>query len=408
MNWLQTLRIALRALGLNKMRSFLTVLGVVIGVAAVVAMVGIGEGAKARVEASFASMGTNMLVINSGSSRSGGSRGGFGSQPTITWDDLTAIRQEVPSVRFASASLRTSSTIASEDQNWTTSVYGVSPDFFDIRSWEMAQGARFSEADVEGGAKVVILGKTVVDQIFGPDAEVVGRTLRVGSQPFLVVGVLASKGQTATGQDNDDAAYVPQTTFQSKLQGGLQKYLTGSIMVSTGSGQTQSTLEQITTLLRERHRLSPEEADDFSIRDLTAMAAASQEGTQTMSLLLSSIAAVSLLVGGIGIMNIMLVSVTERTREIGLRMALGAKPSHILAQFLVEATVLSVLGGLLGVALGAGIAGYLASQFGWSVVVRPDIVAVSLLFSGLVGVGFGLYPAQKASKLDPIEALRFE
>ena len=408
MNFWQTFRIALRALAANPLRSFLTVLGVVIGVAAVVAMVAIGEGAKAQVEASFASMGTDMLIVTSGSSRSGGMRGGAGSQPSLTWDDLAAIRQQAPAVRAVTVDLRSNGTVASEETNWSTQLHGTGAEFFDVRRWNVDRGQAFTPVDVASSAKVAVLGRTVANELFGEDADPVGRVVRINNAPFAVAGVLAPKGQSPMGQDYDDTVYVPYTAFQSKIQGGLSKFVTGQILVAAAGGDTTTAEAQVDALLRERHRLGPEEDADYSIRNLQEMANARQEGTQTMSLLLASIAAVSLLVGGIGIMNIMLVSVTERTREIGLRMAIGAKPHHVLAQFLVEAVVLSMLGGLLGAGIGVGTALWVAAQFGWSVAIRPDVLLMAMAFSVLVGVGFGLYPAQKASRLQPIDALRSE
>jgi putative ABC transport system permease protein len=408
MNPLLTLRIAMRALLRNKLRSFLTTLGIIIGVAAVIAMVAIGEGAKAQVEKAFAAMGTSLLIVMPGSTSSGGARGGFGSQPTLTWDDLKAIQTEVPSVRIASPVLRSSAQVVSEDQNWTTQVQGTTPEYFEIRTWTVASGTALTQSDVDGGTKVIVLGQTVAKQLFG-GADPVGQVIRIKNTPFQVVGVLQAKGQSPTGQDFDDGAFVPITTFQTKIQGGLQKYLSGTIFVSAlSSSDTTRAQNAITGLLRDRHHIRQGTDDDFSIRNLTEIAGAQQEGTKTMTTLLASIAMVSLLVGGIGIMNIMLVSVTERTREIGVRMAVGAKPHHILAQFLVEALTLSVMGGLLGVGGGISGGGWLASRFGWPILVRPDIVFISVVFSALVGVGFGLYPARKASRLDPIEALRYE
>jgi putative ABC transport system permease protein len=409
MNPLQTFRIALRALLRNKLRSFLTTLGIVIGVGAVIAMVAIGEGAKARVEESFASVGSNLLVITNGSTRAGGSFGGYGTMPSLTWDDLEAIRHEVSTVRAAAASLQSSSPIASEDQNWTTQIIGTSPDYFVARTWSLSLGTTFSESDVEAGSKVVILGQTVVDRLFGRSVDPTGQVVRIRNVPFTVVGVLARKGQSPLGQDFDDCAIVPQTTFQAKIRGGLQKYIQGIIYVSAISPDaTSRSSSQISSLLRERHHLAAEQDDDFSLRSLAEMASAQQEGTKTLTTLLASIAAVSLLVGGIGIMNIMLVSVTERTREIGLRMAIGAKPRNILAQFLVEALVLSSAGGVIGVALGLFSARQLAARFDWPLLVRPDIIVIAVSFSAAVGVIFGLYPARKASQLDPIDALRYE
>jgi putative ABC transport system permease protein len=409
MNPLLTLRIAMRALLRNKMRSFLTTLGIIIGVAAVIAMVAIGEGAKAQVESAFAAMGTSLLIVMPGSSTSGGARGGFGSQPTLTWDDLKAIQTEVPSVRMAAPVLRSSAQLVSEDQNWTTQVQGTTPEYFDIRNWNVASGTNITQSDVDGGTKVIVIGLTVAKQLFGAAADPIGQVIRIKNTPYQVIGVLQAKGQSPTGQDYDDAALVPLTTFQTKIQGGLQKFLSGTIFVSAlSASDTTRAQNAITGLLRDRHHIRQTADDDFSIRNLTEIAGAQAEGTKTMTTLLASIALVSLLVGGIGIMNIMLVSVTERTREIGVRMAVGAKPHHIMSQFLVEALTLSVMGGLVGVGIGIGGGRWLATRFAWPILVRPDIILISVVFSALVGVGFGLYPARKASRLDPIEALRYE
>jgi putative ABC transport system permease protein len=405
----QTFRIAFRALLRNKMRSFLTTLGVVIGVGAVIAMVAIGEGAKASVEQAFTAMGTNLLIVMPGSATAGGVRGGFGSQPTLTWDDLKAIQTQVSSVRLAAPLLRTNTSVVSEDQNWTTQVGGTTSEYLELRSWPIALGRTINGSDVEATTKVVLLGRTVADKLFGPSSDPIGQSVRINNVPFEVVGVLSSKGQSSTGQDYDDTALVPVSTFRSKIQGGLKNYLSGTIFVqATPSAGTVKAQAAVTDLLRDRHRIAQGIDDDFSIRNLTEMASAQAEGTKTMTNLLFSVALVSLLVGGIGIMNIMLVSVTERTREIGLRMAIGAKPHQILAQFLVEAFALSLMGGALGVLVGIGISLYLASQFGWATLIRPDVIVVSVLFSALVGIVFGLYPARKASRLDPIEALRYE
>ncbi len=409
MSILQTLRVAVRALTRNKLRSFLTTLGIMIGVGAVIAMVAIGEGAKAMVEQAFESMGSNLILILPGVTSRGGAFGGFGSMPTLTWDDLKAIQTEVPSVRYAAASMRTVQQVLSEDQNWSTSIMGTSPEYLEIRNWAVAKGACFTQSDVDGATKVALLGQTVVDKLYGPGFNPVGETVQINGVPFQVVGVLAKKGQSPMGSDYDDAVIVPYTTYQARIQGGLQKYISGVIMVSAKEADgTARAQKQIAELLRDRHHLAPGADDDFSMRDLTEMANARQQGTQTLTTLLASVAAVSLFVGGIGIMNIMLVSVTERTREIGLRMAVGAKPRNILAQFLIEALTLSVAGGLIGVGLGLFTAGWMAKTFHWPMLVRPDIVGIAVGFSALVGIGFGLYPARKASLLDPIEALRYE
>ena len=409
MSPLQVLRVAVRALLRNKLRSFLTTLGVIIGVSAVIAMVAIGEGAKARVEEAFASMGSNLLVVLSGTTSASGAHGGFGSMPTLTWDDLKAIRSEASAVRYASPQLRSNQQVISEDQNWATSINGVSPEYFLMRTWSVAMGSLITQSDIETGSKVVVLGQTVVDKLFGANADPTGQTVRIQKTPFQIVGVLARKGQSTNGQDFDDAAFIPYTTFQAKIQGGLQKYVAGAFMVSAVSSEaTARAQNQIATLLRDRHHTPIGADDDFSIRNLTEMASAQQEGVNTLTTLLASIAAVSLIVGGIGIMNIMLVSVTERTREIGIRMAVGARPRDVLSQFLVEALALSIAGGIIGIVLGLLVANRLAANFGWPILIRVDIILIAVGFSGLVGVVFGLYPAQKASRLDPIDALRYE
>ena len=409
MSILQTVRIATRALLRNKMRSFLTTLGIIIGVGAVIAMVAIGEGAKAQVEQAFAAMGTNLLIILPGSTTAGGARGGFGSSPTLTWDDLRAIGTEVSTVQYAAAVLRSNAQVMSEDQNWSTSVSGITPEYFDIRSWGMQSGRRLYDADIEAGTKVAVLGQTVVDKLFGPAADPIGHSVRIKNIPFEVVGVMEQKGQSPQGMDYDDAVFIPSTTFRAKIQGGLGNYVNGVLFVSAVSSEvTKRAQRQIRRLLRDRHRLPDGVEDDFSIRNLSELANARAEGTKTMTLLLMSVAAVSLLVGGIGIMNIMLVSVTERTREIGIRMAVGAKPRHILAQFLLEALTLSVMGGVVGIGLGLIGAQRIAANFGWPMLVRADVIVISVAFSAAVGVIFGLYPARKASRLDPIDALRYE
>jgi putative ABC transport system permease protein len=406
MNGLETLRVAVRALLRNKLRSLLTTLGMVFGVGAVVATVAIGEGARSAVEEAFASMGTNLLVLLPGSNTTGGARGGFGSQPTLTWDDLRAIRAEVPTVRYAVPYLRSTSQVLSEEQNWTTQIGGTEPDYFEVRNWKMALGTRFTESDVDTGTKVVVLGATVAEKLFGPNSNPVGQVVRIRNIPFQVVAVADKKGQTPTGQDYDDAAFVPRTTFQTKIQGGLGKFLSGTIFISTTDANAAE--RQVTELLRDRHRIGGPTEDDFQIRNLAEVASAQEESSRTVTLFLAVVAAVSLLVGGIGIMNIMLVSVTERTREIGTRIAVGARARDILRQFLGEAVTLSVAGGVLGILAGVITARWLTAAFHWPVAFRVDVMLFAVLFSGAVGIIFGLYPAQKASQLDPIEALRYE
>jgi len=409
MSFLEIFRVAWRALMRNKMRSFLTTLGIVIGVTAVIAMVAIGDGAKAKVEESFAAMGSNMLIVLPGTSTSGGHSGGFGSQPTVTWEDVKAIQGELPAVRYVSPNLRTAASVVADDANWSTQIFGAGVDYFEIRDWRAARGSVFSQSDVDSGTKVAVLGQTVSTQLYGAGIDPVGRTVRIRGVPFTVIGLLVPKGQSAMGQDNDDAVLVPYTTFTAKLQGGLKKYVSGALMIGADPrAGTKKAEAQIRALLRDRHRLAEGTDDDFNIRNLQEMASGAEQGTRTLTLLLAAIAAVSLLVGGIGIMNIMLVSVTERTREIGVRMAVGARQRDILLQFLVESLTLAVAGGAIGILLGIGGAVWVATALGWPFLIRPDVIVIAVVFSGLVGVGFGLYPARKASRLDPIQALRFE
>jgi len=409
MNILHTSHIALETLLRNKVRSFLTLVGVTIGVFAVIAMVAAGDGARARVQQLFASMGSNMLVVLPGAAVQGGVTEDFGTKATLTWSDLKAIRNSVPSVRYAAALLQTTGQTQANGRNWATSINGTSPAYFDIRDWPIAKGAYFTQSDLMGRAKVVVLGETVVKRLYGAGIDPVGQVIRINNVSFQVVGVLAPKGQSPRGQDNDDAVFIPQTTFQSFIQGGLQEYIQGAIFIGATSGDATDRAErQVTALLRQRHHIRAGMENDFSIRNLNDIAQTVTAATRALSLLLAAVAAISLLVGGIGIMNIMLVSVTERTREIGLRMAVGAKTAQILSQFLVESVALSLVGGIMGTVLGIVTTQLVAHRFGWPVPIRPDVIAVAVAFSALVGVGFGLYPARKASMLDPIEALRYE
>jgi putative ABC transport system permease protein len=384
-------------------------LGIIIGVFAVIATVAVGDGATSRVQDLFASIGTNMLIVMPGASQQGGAFGGFGSQPTLTWDDLKAIRSEVATVRYAAALLHKPMQVQSEDHNWNTSVNGTSPDYFAIRAWAIATGTLFTQSDLEAHSKSAVLGQTVVGKLFGPSFDPVGQNIRINNVPFEVIGVLESKGQSMQGQDNDDVVFIPESTYKSKIQGGLQKYVNGTIIIGADSeADTQRAQIQVAALLRDRHHIAPGVADDFSIRNLADIANTLTAATGALTVLLAAIATVSLLVGGIGIMNIMLVSVTERTREIGLRMAIGAKGRNILAQFLAESLALSASGGIIGIILGVATTQILARHFGWAIPLRPEIIALAVGFSCLVGVVFGLFPARKASRLDPIEALRYE
>jgi putative ABC transport system permease protein len=402
-------RVAGRALVRNKLRSALTTLGVVIGVGAVIAMVAIGEGARRRVEATFEAMGTNLLILVPGSATSGGMMGGAGSQATLTWGDLAAVRRECKAVAAAAPVMRAGRVIQSEERNWTTPIIGTSPEYVRIRNWRIARGHAFDDSDVDVASKVVVLGETVVSHLWGPGYDPIGQTVRIQAVPFQVIGVLERKGQSPMGQDYDDTILLPYSTFQTRITAGLGGYINGAVFISaTAAEKTQRAERQITNLLRDRHHLPQGAEDDFSVRNLSEIAAAQQQGTEILTTLLAAIAAVSLLVGGIGIMNIMLVSVTERTREIGVRMAVGARSWDVLAQFLAEAVALSLAGGILGIAFGLVAAGQLAAHFHWPFLVHVNVLAISVGFSALVGIVFGFFPARKAARLDPIEALRFE
>ncbi|MFI5301857.1 MAG: ABC transporter permease [Polyangiales bacterium] len=405
----QTFALAARALLRSKTRSFLTMLGVIIGVASVISMVAVGEGAKARVEGVFASMGSNLLIVLSGSTMSGGVAGGFGSMPTLTWEDLAAIQRDAPAVKAAAPQISARVTLRSDTSNWTSVVAGTTPAYFPIRAFSIERGVTFAESDVQSGAKIVVLGQTVADRLFGPGLDPIGRSIRIKGVPFTVIGLLVRKGQSPMGQDYDDVAVVPVTTFQAKIQGGLGKFIPGVLLISAiTADDTKRAQLEMASILRDRHHLTATDEDDFNIRNLTELASAQEAGTRALTGLLAAIAVVSLIVGGIGIMNIMLVSVTERTREIGLRMAIGAKPAHVLLQFLTESITLSTIGGVIGIALGTGVARAVASKFGWAFVPRMDTIAIAFGFSVFVGAVFGLYPAAKAARFDPIEALRFE
>jgi putative ABC transport system permease protein len=408
MNLLMTLRIAFKALNRNKMRSCLTMLGIIIGVGAVIAMIAIGSGAKVRIQEQIASMGSNLLIVMSGSATSGGMRWGSGSVPTLTVDDAKAIANECSGVKYTAPILQGISQIVWGNMNWSTVTFASTPEALLIREWTIINGRPITQADVEGAAKVCILGQTVVDNLFG-DLDPVGQSVRIKQFPFTVVGVLAVKGQTTWGQDQDDVIYVPLTTGQRQLFGSQFPGMVRSISVQATGPDTMSLAEdQITQLLRQRHRIRAGMENDFSVRNLTEAFSTAEESARVMSLLLGAIASISLLVGGIGIMNIMLVSVTERTREIGIRMAVGARGRDILYQFLIEALVLSLIGGLIGIVIGVGASKLVSQVFKWPTLVSLQSLLLSFSFAGGVGIFFGFYPARKAAALDPIEALRFE
>ena len=400
-----TLKVAFRALARNKLRSLLTALGIIIGVACVVAVVGIGEGARIQSEDRLKSLGTNFLMVMPGTITSSGARAGLGSSSKLSEDDVDAIRREVPSVSYISASIRTVGQVIYGNQNWSTSIQGAQVDWPLVRSWNLASGQFFTDQDDHAATKVCVLGQTVVTNLFG-DENPVGKMIRIKNIPFRVTGVLESKGGSTQGADQDDLVVAPYETVRKKIMGTTA---VGQILVSAASDELVTRAqEELSALLRQRHRITKAADDDFIIRSQTEMIQQAEAQSHTMSALLWSIAGVSLLVGGIGIMNIMLVSVTERTREIGVRMAIGARGRDIQAQFLVEALALSLTGGAAGIAVGLGIQRIVARFAGWPVAVQPSAITLAFLFSALIGVTFGFYPALKASRLDPIEALRYE
>jgi len=403
-----SLRIALRALMVNKMRSALTMLGIIIGVGAVIAMIAVGSGAKKRIAEQIASMGSNLLIVMSGSSTSGGIRFGSGTVPTLTADDGKAILAEIPGVKYVAANLNGVAQVVFGNQNWSTIVNGTAPEMFLIRDWTLSSGRSFTQQDVDGAAKVCLLGKTVAENLFG-GVDPAGQIIRIKNVPFTVLGVLAPKGQSTWGQDQDDVIFVPLTTAQKKLFGMQFPGMVKQIAVQAREPELMKDVEnQINDLLRQRHRIQPAQDNDFTVRNLTEVMASQEQSANVMSILLGAIASISLIVGGIGIMNIMLVSVTERTREIGIRIAVGAKGMDILLQFLIESLVLSLIGGIMGI--GAGVVGtvVLTAFTQWPTLFSTEAILLAFLFSGSVGVFFGFYPARKASLLNPIEALRYE
>ena len=405
MKKLATVRIALRALRRNKLRTALTMLGIIIGVAAVIAMVSIGNGAKAQVEERIASLGENVILILSGNTSRAGVRSGLGGSPTLTVEDAEAIEREVAGITAVSPEVRSSTQVISGNQNWNTTVLGESPNYLDIRQWQLDDGAVFSEQDVRGANKVALLGSTVADQLFG-DENPLGQVIRVKHVPFVVVGILATKGLSVTGSDQDDVVIVPFTSAMKRVTGAAAMR---SINVQVeGPELIEQVQDEITQLLRQRHRIQEDRDDDFVVRNQQELAEAATATSRTMRLLLGAIASVSLVVGGIGIMNIMLVSVTERTREIGIRMAVGARGRDILRQFLIEAITLSSIGGLVGVGLGIGTSWVLSVVAQWPALTSPESVVLAFAVSAAIGVFFGFYPARKASELDPIDALRYE
>jgi putative ABC transport system permease protein len=407
---LQALRIALRSLRVNKLRTALTMLGIMIGVAAVIAMVSVGAGAQARVAEQIQSLGSNLIIVLSGSTNAAGVRLGQGSQLTITEDDAQAIAREVPAVQVAAPSSRGSAQVVYGNLNWSTAIQGVTADYFEARDWPVDDGRPILQEDVDGATKIALLGQTTALNLFG-ESDPLGQIIRIKKVPFTVVGILSRKGQSSWGQDQDDVIMVPLSTAKKKVLGvsAANARSVGSISIKIRADEDMADAEnQIRGLLRQRHKLLPQQDDDFWLRNLSEVLQTQEESSKVMTYLLAAIASVSLLVGGIGIMNIMLVSVTERTREIGLRMAVGARARDILTQFLVEALTLSLIGGIIGIALGVGGSNAISYLAEWRTVLAPEAIVIAFGFAAAIGIFFGFYPARKASRLDPIEALRYE
>lgn len=406
MDLVAIVRIAMRALARNKMRSILTMLGIIIGVGAVIAMVSVGQGAQQQAQQQIAAMGSNMLFVSSGTVSRGGMRMGWGATKTLVYEDMLAILRECPSVKAAAPGSQSTAQVVYGNDNWSTNINGTEPQYFDIRTWPMAEGSSFTQGDVDIAANVAVIGETVRKNLFSA-ADPIGQTIRINNLPFTVTGVLSPKGTSAAmGQDQDDIIVVPITTLQKKITG--QDWLRW-IMVSATSREASYTAQrQIESLLRDRHRIRSGQDDDFFVRNLADMADLADQQARLFTVLLASIASISLIVGGIGIMNIMLVSVTERTREIGIRMAIGATEGDVQQQFLIEAIVLSLLGGGIGIISGMGASFLITNTLGWPVLVSPAAILAAVVFSMAVGIFFGFYPARKAARLDPIEALRYE
>ncbi|HJV65352.1 MAG TPA: ABC transporter permease [Geomonas sp.] len=409
MDLAQSLKIALNALRVNKMRAVLTMLGIIIGIASVIAMVAIGAGAENIISQEISSMGSNLILVIPGSTKTGGVQMGPGAMPTLTTSDGEAIKANCPSVEASAPNIRVMSQIVYANQNWSTQVTGANADFLVARDWPIVSGRNFTKSDVDGATKNCIIGKTIVKELFGSSADPVGKIVRIKKVPFRVIGVLKKKGQSAQGVDQDDMVLIPITTAQRKVFGNPFPNAVGAIIVKARNKNAISRAEsEITALLRQRHHIGAKKDDDFTVKNLSEILAVATNSSRTMSLLLATVASISLLVGGIGIMNIMLVSVTERTREIGIRMAIGAREEDILLQFLTEAVLLTLLGGLIGIGLGVAGATVVSKIFSWPILVSVKAVAVAVVFSACVGIFFGFYPARKASSLNPIDALRYE
>jgi len=410
MNFLDAIRAALTAVRANKLRSGLTALGIIIGVAAVIIMVAVGAGAQQRIDNYIKTLGSNLLFIWAGSSYSGGVKGGRGTRPVLTEDDAVAIETEIEAVEASAPQVRGAGQVIFGNRNWGTTIIGATPDYEVAHSWPVVDGRWFHQGEVRGSAKVLLLGSTVAEQLF-EGGDPIGNTVRIQRVPFEVIGVLRAKGETLSGHDQDDVVVMPVTTARSRVVGGRQikaRQIQTMYVKIRSPDEIEGAVGDITQLLRQRHRLRDGRPDDFTIRNMSSVLEARMNSARVMTLLLAAVASISLIVGGIGIMNIMLVSVTERTREIGLRMAIGARRTDILAQFLIEAVTLSLLGGAIGIAVGIG-GSFLVAHLGeWPTVVSPLSILLAFSFAAATGVFFGFYPARKAARLDPIEALRYE
>jgi putative ABC transport system permease protein len=405
MNLVQILRIAMRALARNKLRSALTMLGIIIGVAAVIAMVSVGQGAQQQAQDQIAAMGSNVLFVGSGAVSRGGMSMGWGATKSLVYDDMTAILHECPAIVAAAPGTTATAQVVFGNDNWNTRITGTEPQFFDIKVWTFQEGGSFLQADVESANNVAVIGETVRKNLFGA-TDPLGQTIRVNNLPFKVVGVLDLKGTSPMGDDQDDTIVMPVTTVQKKMNG--QTWLRWIMVSAVSREASYPAQKQITAVLRDRHRIRAGQDDDFYVRNLADFAQLADEQSRLFTVLLASIASISLIVGGIGIMNIMLVSVTERTREIGIRMAIGATEGDVQQQFLIEAIVLSLIGGAIGIGLGLGASSTIANTLGWPVLVSTKAIVVAAVFSAAIGIFFGFYPARKAARLDPIEALRYE
>jgi putative ABC transport system permease protein len=403
------IRLAVRALLAYKARSILTMLGIIIGIGAVIVMISVGRGANASIQAQINNLGSNMLMIYSGSSKSGGVSRGYGSKPTLRVNDAEAIARECPAVLQVSHVVVQNAQLVFGKKNWNTGIYGTTASYVEVRDWPVQEGEFLNANHIRSAASVAVLGNSVVENLFEPGEKIVGQNIRIKNVPFHIIGVLSAKGSDPRGRDQDDVVFVPYTTFSRKLSGSKLPGVTHFIGVSAQSKDLVSEAKrEVEEILRQRHRILPGADDDFTVRTLDEYAAMADKTTGIMTLLLTAVAAISLVVGGIGIMNIMLVSVTERTREIGIRLAVGARERDVLIQFLVEAITMSVIGGIFGTVIGVAASKLLSVVAGLMTIISPDSILLATLFSGAVGVFFGFYPARKASRMDPIEALRYE